>query len=157
MKVCLNKLKFNMKLNNLSSSINNALKISTKNYLSGSGFSSKKINNIQAFKFSNGTTNNNDDSNSIKNVEANYSSNNESRVYRDEELIDNRYTSRSNLLSNLENYGYKGANSVHKYSTLFLFYFVIFNILLLIYRYNKYWRERRVSTIFKYLIINRKA
>ncbi len=59
--------------------------------------------------------------------------------------------SRSNLFRSIENVGYKSANKIHRFATLGLFLFTFGNIGILLYKYNTYWKGRRVS---HYLISN---
>jgi hypothetical protein len=53
-------------------------------------------------------------------------------------LDNNKYVSK------VEKFGYKAANTLHKFGVLSLVGFILFNIYLFGKEYNAYWRARRV-------------
>lgn len=78
---------------------------------------------------------------------------NENKIYNDianKEYIEKlksqtEFQTRLGIMQRIEMYGFSAANKIHKFSTLGLVYFIGFNIIFLLYKYNNYWKERRVS------------
>jgi hypothetical protein len=54
----------------------------------------------------------------------------------------------NSMITRFEKFGYKFANTIHKYSVLGLVGFICFNIYIFGREYNAYWRARRVILIF---------
>lgn len=89
-------------------------------------------NNITNIANNNSTSNTNIQSSKLNPIEVNKNYN-------------HSLNSRSNLFRSIENVGYKSANKIHRFATLGLFLFTFGNITLLLYKYNSYWKNRRVS------------
>lgn len=82
---------------------------------------------------------------------------NENKIYNDlanKEYMEklksqSEFQTRLGILQRIEMYGFSAANKIHRVSTLGLVSFIGFNIIYLLYRYNNYWKERRVSNSLK--------
>lgn len=74
-------------------------------------------------------------------------------LYKDPKSIgiDKRFDSRSKIMQSIELKGYKAANKVHKLATLGLISFMMGNVIWLLYKYNIYWKRRRVSFHLRFL------
>lgn len=82
---------------------------------------------------------------------------NENKIYNDlanKEYMEklksqSEFQTRLGILQRIEIYGFSAANKIHRVSTLGLVSFIGFNIIYLLYKYNYYWKERRVSNSLK--------
>lgn len=82
---------------------------------------------------------------------------NENKIYNDlanKEYMEkiksqSEFQTRLGILQRIEMYGFSAANKIHRISTLGLVSFIGFNIIYLLYKYNYYWKERRVSNSLK--------
>lgn len=82
---------------------------------------------------------------------------NENKIYNDlanKEYMEklksqSEFQTRLGILQRIEMYGFSAANKIHRVSTLGLVSFIGFNIIYLLYKYNYYWKERRVSNSLK--------
>lgn len=68
------------------------------------------------------------------------------KAYDPSKLKDQKemFGTKTKLIQSVELYGYKAANKIHRVATKGLIYFMLFNIIWLLHKYNTYWKTRRV-------------
>lgn len=58
-----------------------------------------------------------------------------------------KFSTRTSLARSIENFGYIAVNKMHKIAIYSIFSFIVGNIFWLLYKYNRYWKKRRVRII----------